>query len=65
MAQDQITLIVQVNGKLRGQIDVSTDATKEIIEQTALTNENVHKFVDGQSVKKVIVVPGRLVNIVI
>lgn len=65
MTQDQVTLIVQVNGKLRGQIDVSIDATQEIIEQTALTNENVHKFVDGQTIKKVIVVPGRLVNIVI
>ena len=65
MAQDQVTLIVQVNGKLRGQISISTDATKELIEQTALANENVQKFVDGQPVKKVIIVPGRLVNIVL
>ena len=65
MAQDQVTLIVQVNGKLRGQISINTDATKELIEQTALANENVQKFVDGQSIKKVIIVPGRLVNIVI
>ncbi|HQU98350.1 MAG TPA: leucine--tRNA ligase [Nitrosomonas sp.] len=65
MAQDQVTLIVQVNGKLRGQISISTDATKELIEQTALANENVQKFVDGQSIKKIIIVPGRLVNIVI
>lgn len=65
MAQDQVTLIVQVNGKLRGQISISTDATKELIEQTALANENVQKFVDAQSVKKVIIVPGRLVNIVL
>ena len=65
MAQDQVTLIVQVNGKLRGQISSSTDATKELIEQTALANENVQKFVDGQSIKKIIIVPGRLVNIVI
>lgn len=64
MAQDQVTLIVQVNGKLRGQINISTDATKELIEQTALANENVQKFVDGQSIK-IIIVPGRLVNIVI
>lgn len=65
MAQDQVTLIVQVNGKLRGQISISTDATKELIEQTALANENVQKFADGQSIKKIIIVPRRLVNIVI
>lgn len=65
MAQDQVTLIVQINGKLRGQIVVSKDATKEAIEQAALTNENAQKFINGQSIKKVIVVPNRLVNIVI
>ena len=65
MAQDQVTLIVQINGKLRGQIVVSKDATKEAIEQAALTNENAQKFIDGQSIKKIIVVPNRLVNIVI
>ena len=65
MTQDQVTLIVQVNGKLRGQISVASDATKEAIEQAALTNENAQKFISGQSIKKVIVVPKRLVNIVI
>ena len=65
MAQDEIKLIVQVNGKLRGQINVAKDAGKEAIERTAMANEHVQKFIEGQTVKKIIVVPGRLINIVV
>ncbi len=65
MVQDQIKLIVQVNGKLRGQIDVAKDARKETIESAALANEHVQKFIEGQVIKKIIVVPGRLINIVV
>lgn len=65
MAQDEIKLIVQVNGKLRGQINVAKDAGKEAIERTALANEHVQKFIEGETVKKIIVVPGRLINIVV
>ena len=65
MVQDEIKLIVQVNGKLRGEINVAKDAGKDIIEHAALTNEHVLKFIEGQTVKKIIVVPGRLVNIVV
>lgn len=65
MAQDEVKLIVQVNGKLRGQINIAKDATKETIEQAALNNEHVQKFIEGQAIKKIIVVPGRLVNIVV
>lgn len=65
MIQDEITLIVQVNGKLRGQITIAKDAGKEAIERAALANEHVQKFIEGQSVKKIIAVPGRLVNIVV
>ncbi len=65
MAQDEITLIVQVNGKLRGQISVNKNAKNDAIENTALANEHVQKFVAGQTIKKIIVVPGRLVNIVV
>ncbi|NBQ70710.1 MAG: leucine--tRNA ligase, partial [Nitrosomonadaceae bacterium] len=49
MAQDEIKLIVQVNGKLRGQINVAKDAGKEAIERTALANEHVQKFIEGQT----------------
>ncbi len=63
LVQDEIELVVQVNGKLRGNIRVAKDASKEAIEAAALADENVQKFVTGAP-KKVIVVPGRLVNIV-
>ena len=63
--KDQITLVVQVNGKLRGQITAARDATQEQIIALALGDENVQKFIAGQDVKKKIVVPGKLVNIVV
>jgi leucyl-tRNA synthetase len=65
LVQDEIKLIVQINGKLRGQINVAKDTDRSTIEKVALENEQVQKFIDGQSIKKIIVVPGRLVNIVI
>ena len=65
MVQDTIELVVQVNGKVRGKISVAADAAKDVIEQTALADENVQKFSEGKNVVKVIVVPGRLVNVVV
>lgn len=65
MIQNEVTLIVQVNGKLRGQITIAKDAEKEAVELAALANEHVQKFIEGQTVKKIITVPGRLVNIVV
>ncbi|MGB9670758.1 MAG: leucine--tRNA ligase [Halothiobacillaceae bacterium] len=64
LVRDSITLAVQVNGKLRGQIEVPVDASREAIEQAALADANVQHFLEGKSVKKVIVVPGRLINLV-
>lgn len=64
MQQDELELVVQVNGKLRSRIAVAATATKESIEADALADENVRKHTDGQTVRKVIVVPGKLVNIV-
>ena len=60
-----VTLAVQVNGKLRGQIEVAVDAPKELIEQTALANAEVAKYVAGAAPKKIVVVPGKIVNIVV
>jgi leucyl-tRNA synthetase len=65
LVQDSIALVVQVNGKLRGQIQVPTSASREQIEALALADETVQKFVNGQKPKKVVVVPGRLVNVVV
>jgi leucyl-tRNA synthetase len=55
---------VQVNGKLRATLDVAVDAAREDIERLARAEPQVAKFLDGQAVKKVIVVPGKIVNIV-
>ncbi|MFW5426345.1 MAG: leucine--tRNA ligase [Methylophagaceae bacterium] len=65
LVQDKIELMVQVNGKLRSKISVVADAAKDAIEAMALADESVQKFTDGKEIRKVIVVPGRLVNIVV
>ncbi len=62
---DEITLVVQVNGKVRGKITVAVDADKQLIESEALAEQNVRRYIDGKVVRKVIVVPGRLINIVV
>ena len=62
---DNITIGVQVNGKLRGIIDIKKDAPKEEVEELAKSNENVKKFTDGLEIVKVIVVPNKIVNIVV
>ncbi|MGV8919691.1 MAG: class I tRNA ligase family protein, partial [Pseudomonas sp.] len=64
LVQDSLTLVIQVNGKLRGQIEMPASATREEIEAAARINENVLRFTDGLTIRKVIVVPGKLVNIV-
>jgi leucyl-tRNA synthetase len=64
LVQDTLTLVIQVNGKLRGQIDMPASASREEIEAEARGNENVLRFIDGLTIRKVIVVPGKLVNIV-
>ncbi|HCE09229.1 MAG TPA: leucine--tRNA ligase, partial [Oxalobacteraceae bacterium] len=63
LEQAEIEMMIQVNGKLRGSITVAKDADKATIEAAALANENVQKYLEGAP-KKVIVVPGKLVNIV-
>jgi leucyl-tRNA synthetase len=57
-------MVVQVNGKVRGKIQVAVDEPKDNIEKCALKEPNVMRFTEGNTVRKVIVVPGRLVNIV-
>jgi leucyl-tRNA synthetase len=65
LVQDEIELMLQVNGKLRGSIRVAATADRQAIEAAAVESPDFIKFSDGQRPKKVIVVPGRLVNIVI
>ncbi|HUL92888.1 MAG TPA: leucine--tRNA ligase [Burkholderiales bacterium] len=63
--QDEIELVLQVNGKLRGHMRAPKSAGREQIESLALAHEAVTRFTEGHSVKKVVVVPGRLVNVVV
>jgi leucyl-tRNA synthetase len=65
LKQDEIELMVQVNGKLRGSIRVAAAADKAAMEAAALASEGAVKFMEGKPAKKVVVVPGRLVNIVV
>jgi leucyl-tRNA synthetase len=65
LVQDEIELMLQVNGKLRGSIKVSPQADKAAIEAAALASEDFAKFAEGKAPKKVVVVPGRLVNVVV
>ena len=65
MSRDVIELVVQVNGKLRGHVSVGADADREAVEREAQRNDNVARFIGDKPIRKVIVVPGRLVNIVV
>ena len=65
LVQDEIELMIQVNGKLRGSLRVAKDTDKATLEQLALTHEAVQKLLAGGIAKKVVVVPGRLINVVI
>ena len=65
LVQDSVELIVQVNGKMRGRISVAPDADNKTIETAAQNETNVKRFIDGKPLRKVIIVPGRLVNLVV
>lgn len=65
LVEDEVEMIVQVNGKVRGKIKMAKDALNKEVEEAALANEHVHSFVDGKEVKKIIVIPNRIVNIVV
>lgn len=64
LVADEIELMLQVNGKLRGSLSVPNGASKESIEQTATSHEAVVRYLEGRQPKRVIVVPGKLVNVV-
>ena len=65
LVKESIELVVQVNGKLRGRVAVAVQADNEAVQQAALADENVQRFVEGKTVVKIIVVPGKLVNVVV
>ena len=65
LVQESIELVIQVNGKLRGHLQVPAGASREEIEAAAMEHDAVLKFAGGQKAKKIVVVPGRLVNVVV
>ncbi|HJE15143.1 MAG TPA: class I tRNA ligase family protein, partial [Lapidilactobacillus dextrinicus] len=65
LVDDTVEVIVQVNGKLRAKLQVAKDIDKDTLQDLALNDENVLKFTEGKNIVKVIVVPGKIVNIVV
>ena len=63
--EDELLIVVQVNGKLRSRFQVATDTDDETIKEKAIADERILKFIDGKVIKKVIVVKNKLVNIVV
>ncbi len=64
LVEDEKLIVVQVNGKLRAKLTVAADASKEEVESLGLSDENVVKFTEDKTIRKVIYVPGKLLNIV-
>ncbi|MFP5383491.1 MAG: leucine--tRNA ligase [Gammaproteobacteria bacterium] len=65
LVRSTLEIVLQVNGKLRGKLNVAADTARDVLEKLALADDNVQKFMDGKPPKKVIVVPGKLVNVVV
>jgi len=65
LVQASIALVVQVNGKVRGRVSVAPDAPQDVIEAAVMDEDNVQKFIADKTVRKIIVVPGKLVNVVV
>jgi len=63
--EDEITLVIQVNGKLRSRLQVTSDITEDAVKEKAMADENLQKFIEGKTIRKVIVVKNKLVNIVV
>jgi len=64
LQQSTLTIVAQVNGKLRAKLELPSNCSKEELEAAALADENIEKHIAGLTIRKVIVIPGRLVNIV-
>ncbi|MBF4499781.1 leucine--tRNA ligase [Savagea sp. SN6] len=64
LVDDTVEIVAQINGKVRAKIEVARDITKEELEKVALENERIQEMIEGKTIRKVIAVPGRLVNIV-
>ena len=65
LEQNEIEMVVQINGKLRGKITVTKNTKQKQIENQAVEDEKVKRYLEGKTIKKIIVIPERLVNIVV
>jgi len=65
LKRDVVTVVVQVNGKLRGKVEVPAGSANDVVEQAALAEPSIQNHIAGKTVRKVIVVPGKLVNVVV
>ncbi|MDR0338842.1 MAG: leucine--tRNA ligase [Desulfovibrio sp.] len=65
LVRDTVTIVLQVNGKLRGKLELAADESEDAVKAAALADPNVQKHTEGQSIRKVIFVPGKLVNVVV
>jgi leucyl-tRNA synthetase len=65
MVESTVTMVISINGKVRDKIEVEKDSDQALLKQMALDNERIKQFIDGKAVKKVIVVPNKLINIVV
>ena len=65
LIEDRVTIAVQVNGKLRGRIDVARDGEEGEVREAALAEAGVQRAIAGQEIRRVIVVPNRIVNVVV
>jgi len=63
--EETITLVIQINGKVRDKIEVKTDISEEEAKKLTLNREKVKKWIEGKEIKKVVFVPGKLINIVV
>ncbi|MBX9994869.1 MULTISPECIES: leucine--tRNA ligase [Priestia] len=64
LVDDEVEIVVQINGKVRAKVNVPAEASREELQDIAMANEDVQEFIEGKTVRKVIAVPGKLVNIV-
>ena len=65
LVENTVTMPVQVNGKKRAELSVSVDASKEDIEALVMSSDEVARYLDGKEPKRLIVVPGRIINVVV
>jgi leucyl-tRNA synthetase len=65
LIEEEVTIGVQVNGKVRAELAIAADASKETIESAALALPRIQEFLQGKTIKKIIVIPARIINIVI